>query len=73
MYDIKGKILHLCLAYSFGFIVAVTEGLCTEKCELESLAFCNQTQLNETWSMFKLFQICDNITLLFLRIKTANP
>jgi len=48
MYDIKGKILHLCLAYSFGFIVAVTEGLCTEKCELESLAFCNQTQLNET-------------------------
>jgi len=56
MYDIKGKILHLRLAYSFVFIAAIAEGLCNENCELESLAFYSQTHLNEIRSLSKLLQ-----------------
>jgi hypothetical protein len=73
MYDIRGNILHMRLAYNFWLTSVVVEGFCTEKCELESLAFYSQTRLNETRSVCKLFQICDNITILFLHIKTTNP
>jgi hypothetical protein len=73
MYDSKGKILDLCLAYNFGFIFTIAEGLCTEKCELESLAFCSQNHLNETRRLFELFQICDKVTLLFFRKISTNP